>query len=68
MKKYIRYYEIGFEDGVLDAIRDIYFFKSKKFKIDDLEMKSKLYDSGYIDGYNIFYSIIKKYLSFNDKI
>ena len=48
MYKYIKSYELGFIEGVKDALKD----KNKKFKkINELEVMSKLYDIGYINGY-----------------
>lgn len=52
MYKLIRAYELGFTEGIKEAINN----KNKKFKkIDELEVMSKLYDIGYVNGY-------KKYL------
>jgi len=48
--KYIKIFEIGFLDGIKDAINNK--LKTKKFKIiNDKEILSKLYDIGYIKGY-----------------
>ncbi len=48
MYKYIKSYELGFIEGVKDALKD----QNKKFKkINELEVMSKLYDIGYINGY-----------------
>ena len=49
MYKYIKYYQMGFIEGLKDSINS---HKNRKFKvIDDKEVKSKLYDIGYIDAY-----------------
>lgn len=65
MYKYIKIYSMGFEDGVKDAKYDFLKRKSRKFiKIKDQDIKSKLYDIGYIKGYRKF----NKSLSFNKKI
>ena len=50
MYKYIRIFEIGFLDGIKDAINSKH--KNRNFKkINDKEVLSKLYDIGYIKGY-----------------
>ena len=47
MYKWIRAYELGFIEGIKEAMNN----KNKKFKkIDELEVMSKLYDIGYING------------------
>ena len=50
-------------------MKDLSKNKRKVFKEkDDLELKSQIYDVGYINGYNRVYYIIKKYLSFKNKL
>ena len=50
MYKYIKAFELGFNEGLRDAKNNS--FKFKKFKkIDDKDIISKLYDIGYIKGY-----------------
>lgn len=69
MKKILKIYNFGYEDGMLCAIDDIEKNKKKRFKkIDEKTILSKLYDLGYIDGYNRFYFVYKKYLYFKDKL
>ena len=60
MYKYYRAYKIGFNEGLKDAINNkkIKYFK----KINDKEILSKLYDIGYIEGYNKYI-----YYTFNSK-
>ena len=61
MYKFIKYYDIGYKDGMGMALKDSLSSIDRKFKIIKIkELKSQLYDLGYIDGYNI----IKK-LTFN---
>lgn len=56
MYKYIKAMQSGFFEGSKDAINDFEKKKHKSFKkIDDFEIKSKLYDIGYIEGYNKYY-------------
>lgn len=52
MYKYIKCYEQGYHEGIHNAYID-FFDNSIKYlrKIDDIELKSKLYDIGYIKGY-----------------
>ncbi len=60
MNKYVNIYNIGFKDGLLQAFKDVMNKKHKKFKnYDDAYLKSKIYDIGYINGYNIFYNKLK---------
>ena len=48
MYKYIKSYELGYIEGIKDALVD----DNKKFKkINELDIMSKLYDVGYIKGY-----------------
>lgn len=69
MKNYIKIYNIAYEEGIQNAIEDISKNKRKIFReIEDLELKSQIYDLGYINGYNRVYHIIKKYLSFKNKL
>lgn len=69
MKRYLKIYKIAYEEGINNAIEDLSKNKRKIFKDDeDVELKSQIYDLGFIDGYNRVYDIIKKYLSFKNKI
>ena len=69
MKRYLKIYNIAYEEGIKNAIEDLSKNKRKVFKEkDDLEFKSQIYDDGYINGYYRVYYIIKKYLSFKNKI
>lgn len=69
MKRYLKIYNIAYEEGIKNAIEDLSKNKRKVFKEkDDLELKSQIYDVGYINGYNRVYYIIKKYLSFKNKL
>ena len=55
MYKYIKSYKLGYIEGYKDSKIDYLNNKRKKFiKIDKKEILSKLYDIGYIDGYNKF--------------
>lgn len=55
MYKYIKSYKLGFKEGYKDSKVDYLNNKRKKFiNIDKKEVLSKLYDIGYIDGYNKF--------------
>ena len=48
MYKYIKAYELGFIEGIKDALKE----ENKTFKeINELDIMSKLYDVGYISGY-----------------
>ncbi len=59
MYKYIKSYELGFIEGLKDALKD----SNKIFKkINELEVMSKLYDIGYINGYNKCINYLKKNL------
>ncbi len=50
MYKYIKAFQMGYLEGIDDAVKNNY--KERKFKkIDDKEILSKLYDIGYIKGY-----------------
>ena len=56
MYKYIKSYKMGYNEGIKDAYNDYINNKKKEFiKIDKKIIMSKLYDAGYIDGYNYFY-------------
>lgn len=60
MYRYIKANKDGFVEGSKTAMEDIKNNKVRKFKkIDDFEIKSKLYDIGYIEGYNRYYKYIK---------
>ncbi len=55
MYKYIKSYNLGYNEGIRDAINDKKINKIKKFKkIDEKTIMAKLYDVGYINGYNKF--------------
>lgn len=59
MYKYIKSYELGYIEGIKDALKD----KNKIFKkINELEIMSKLYDMGYIKGYNKCITYLKNNL------
>ena len=61
MYKYIKYYDMGYKDGMSMAIKDSLTNTYRKFRIiktDDL--KSKLYDIGYLDGYSIIEKLTLK--------
>ena len=61
MYKYIKYYDMGYKEGMNMALKDSLTNTKRKFKIiKTKELKSQLYDIGYIDGYNIM-----KKLTFN---
>lgn len=48
MYKYIKAYELGFIEGIKDALKE----ENKTLKkINELDIMSKLYDVGYITGY-----------------
>lgn len=54
MYKYIKYYDMGYKDGMSLAIKDSLTNTKRKFKIiKTKKLKSQLYDIGYIDGYSI---------------
>jgi hypothetical protein len=60
MDKYKKIYDTAFYDGMIDAYKDYNKNKRKKFKkVKDKEIKSKIYDKGFINGYNIFFDIVK---------
>ena len=62
MYKYIKAYELGYNEGIKETLIN----KNKKFKkIDDREILSKLYDIGFINGYTNFIKCFNK--SFNYK-
>jgi len=53
MYKYIKYYDMGYKDGMSLAIKDGLTNTKRKFiVIKTKKLKSQLYDLGYIDGYN----------------
>ena len=55
MYKYIKSYNLGYNEGVRNAINDRKKNKIKRFKkVDDKLIMAKLYDVGYINGYNKF--------------
>ena len=63
MYNYIKYYDIGFKNGVIKSIKDNLTNTKRRFKIIKTNrLKSQLYNIGYIDGYYL----IKK-LSLNIK-
>ena len=60
MEKYNKIYKEAFTQGLKDAYEDYLKSKRKEFKkIHDKEIKNKLYDTGYIKGYNTFFNIVK---------
>ena len=59
MYKYIKAYELGFIEGIKDALKE----ENKTFKkINELDIMSKLYDVGYITGYMKCINYLKKNL------
>ena len=53
MYKYKRAYKYGYNEGIKDATNDLNKNNIKKYKeIDDTFILSRLYDIGYIEGYN----------------
>ena len=59
MYKLIKAYKLGYEEGIKDAYRDSFLYKKKKYKKPNyIEIMSKLYDIGYIEGYNKFINYI----------
>lgn len=69
MYKYIKVYNLGFEEGIKDAYNDINSERLKMYKNKyDKQTLSKIYDIGYIDGYRRISNVIKKSLYFNKKI
>ena len=61
MYKYKKIYDMAIYEGMKDAYEDYTKLKRKKFKkINDNIIKSKIYDKGYIKGYNIFFDVVKK--------
>ena len=63
MNGYIEIYRKGFEEGLYLAYQDFLDNKKRIFKnIDDNILKTKIYDLGYITGYDMFYNIIKNHL------
>ena len=53
MYKYIRCYKLGYEEGYQKALEDSEKSKINKFiEIDDYLIMAKLYDIGFINGYN----------------
>ena len=48
MNKYLRAYKLGYLEGLKDIRKNIKFVK-----INEMEILSKLYDLGYIDGYKL---------------
>lgn len=63
MNEYIEIYKKAFEEGIYLAYQDFLDNKKRKFKnIDYNILKPKIYDLGYINGYYMFYNIIKNHL------
>lgn len=61
MYKYKKIYDMALYEGMKDAYQDYIKSKRKKFKkINDNLIKSKIYDKGYIKGYNMFFDVVKK--------
>lgn len=53
MYNYNKIYKLGFLEGTKKAIEDKKSKKQTKFKnINELDIVSKIYDIGFIDGYN----------------
>lgn len=53
MYRYIRCYKMGYEEGYQKALEDKEKSKIRKFiEIDDYLIMAKLYDIGFINGYN----------------
>ena len=60
MDKYKKIYDKAMYTGMIEAYKDYVQGKRKKFKkIKDIEIQSKIYDKGYIKGYNLFFNIVK---------
>lgn len=58
MYNYNRIYKLGYLEGTKKAIEENE--SNKKFKnINKKEIISKLYDMGYMDGYNAYYKYMK---------
>ncbi len=69
MYKYIKAKELGYQEGVICAIEDKKNnIKKKLTKVDSMDIMSKLYDEGFIEGYNTHYKFIKNNLLKNNKI
>lgn len=69
MHKYLKIFNKGFEEGIIQAFEDLKNDRIKNFKlIDDLEIKSKMYDIGFIKGYKKFIYKNKNNLLFNRKL
>lgn len=61
MYKYVKCYKMGYIDGTEKAKEDKKKHKTKKFiEVDDYVIMSKLYDIGYINGYNNYLKISLK--------
>ncbi len=59
MYKYIKAYQIGYNQGIIEAVKDYNSNKKKVFKkLNDKNIRYKLYDAGFIDGYNKTYKNI----------
>ncbi|MGM9877968.1 MAG: hypothetical protein ACI33S_04885 [Bacilli bacterium] len=69
MYKYLKIFNKGFEEGVMQAFEDLKNDRTKDFKsIDDIEIKSKMYDIGFIKGYKKFTYKNKNNLLFDRKL
>ena len=69
MHKYLKIFNKGFEEGMIQAFEDLNNNRIKDFKsIDDFEIKSKMYDIGFIKGYKKFIYKNKNNLLFNRKL
>ena len=61
MYNYIKYYDMGYKEGMSEAIKDKLNSTKRKFKIiKTKDLKSQLYDIGYIDGYNVIKKLTLK--------
>lgn len=65
MERYIKIYNEGFNDGMIDAYNDFLRNKKKEFSFLDKEFMAKLYDLSYMNGYKRIYNIL---LLINKKI
>lgn len=56
MYKYIKYYDLGYNDGIICAFKDILLSSKRVYeRINSDNIKARLYDIGFFDGYNITY-------------
>lgn len=60
MYNYNRIYKLGYLEGTKASIEDTKKNKKRKFKkINRIDILSKLYDLGFIEGYNTCYRYMK---------